>query len=115
MAKVEGCKGATLNGAVFFRMAINAVLTTIKNTRTTAHAAMVLPAFGLPAIITSNEMPIDPARERKTEAPRLLGALLWNGLIPRPRGLKKSYTAFRSVSTLSEPRFTADSPEQVLQ
>jgi hypothetical protein len=45
-----------MSGRVFFRMATNAALTTISNTRTTAQAAIVLPDFGLPAIMTAGEM-----------------------------------------------------------
>jgi hypothetical protein len=45
-----------MSGGVFFRMATNAALTTISNTRTTAQAAIVLPDFGLPAIMTAGEM-----------------------------------------------------------
>ncbi|GEM_PF-6408933 len=55
---MEGCMGTTLRGAVFFRMAINAVLTTITSIMTIANAANFLPAFGLPAIMASVEMPI---------------------------------------------------------
>jgi hypothetical protein len=44
-----------MNGSVFFRMATNAALTSISNTRTTAQAAIVLPDFGLPAIMTAGE------------------------------------------------------------
>jgi hypothetical protein len=42
-----------MSGGVFFRMATNAALTTISNTRTTAQAAIVLPDFGLPTIMTA--------------------------------------------------------------
>ena len=45
----------------------------------------------------------------------MLGASAVERANSEAEGLKKFYTAFRSVSTLSEPRFTADSPEQVLQ
>jgi hypothetical protein len=55
---VEGCRGTTLSGAVLFRMAMIAVLSTINNRRTSAKAAIVLHAFGLPAIMTAVEMPI---------------------------------------------------------
>ena len=56
---MEGCKGTTLRGAVFFRMAINAVLTTITSIRTIANAATFLPAFGLPAIMAQLRCRID--------------------------------------------------------
>jgi hypothetical protein len=55
---VEGRIGTTLSEGVLFRMVMNAVLITISTTRATAHNAIVLHDFGLPAIMTANEMQI---------------------------------------------------------
>jgi len=48
-------------GIVFFRLARKIALITISNTRAIAQAAIVLPAFGLPAIMTAGEMPVRSA------------------------------------------------------
>ena len=56
--------GTTLRGDVFFRMAINAVLTTITSIKTIAHAVTFLPAFGLPAIMASLRCRFDAMRSQ---------------------------------------------------